>query len=241
MDAFLGGRLTLKQPKHGFRAGLDSVLLAAAADVFPGDQVLDAGCGAGVAGLCLMARVPGIHLNGIDLSEESIHLCTENAAANNIAASFVHGDVMDMPRIVGHDAFDHVISNPPFHDGTRERASPREDKARAHGFEGEYAENIGKWIGACLAVLKTKGRITLVNRAEALPATLAALDYRAGEIVIVPLWPKAGEAARRVIVTARKGAKTGAKLHPGFVLHEADGSFTSMIDAALRKGAALEV
>ena len=233
-DEFLDGSLKLLQPKTGFRAGLDSVLLAASAKVRVGDQVLDAGCGAGVAGLCLAARVPGIHLNGIDINQDAIDLCADNAARNNIAASFVHGDVVDVPRVLGHDAFDHVISNPPFHDQTRERASPDASKARAHGFEGDYAAAMEAWVHACLAVLKTKGRITLINRAEALPAMLAALDPRAGEIIVVPLWPRAGEPATRVIVAARKGTKSPAKLHSGFVLHEQGGRFTSQIDAALR-------
>lgn len=239
-DVFLGGRLTLAQAKDGFRAGLDSVLLPAAAQVEEGDQVLDAGCGAGVAGLCLLARVPDARLTGVDLNSGALRLCTENAARNGMAsrASFVEGDVFDLPSLLGRDRFDHVISNPPFHDPDRERVSPREAKAAAHAFQkGEpYAKVLGLWIASCLAVLKTKGRITMINRAEALPATLAALEGPAGAIEIIPLWPKVGEPAKRIIVRARKGSNTAAKLHPGFVLHRAEGSFTSEIDAVLRDG-----
>ena len=244
-DVFLGGKLTLSQMKDGFRAGLDSVLLPAAAQVSAGEQVLDAGCGAGVAGLCLLARVPGARLTGIDQEPEAIHLCTDNAARNGFAdtAQFIEGDVFEVARLTGHDRFDHVISNPPFHDPERERISPRIAKAAAHAIGGgePYAKALGLWIASCLSVLKTKGRITLINRAKALPATLAALEGPAGAIEVIPLWPKMGEPAKRVIVRARKGARTGAKLASGFVLHGADGAFTPEIDAVLRGGEALAV
>lgn len=239
-DEFLGGRLKLEQLKDGFRAGLDSVLLAAAAKVEPGEHVMDAGCGAGVAGLCLLARVSGVQLTGIDQEPDAIRLCTDNAARNKFAgaAQFIEGDVFDLPNLLGRDRFDHVISNPPFHDPMRERLSPRAGKAAAHALQlGEpYAAALGLWISNCLTALKTKGRITLVNRTEALPAILAALEGPTGAIEVVPLWPKKGEPARRVIVRARKGAKTGAKLASGFVLHGPDGDFTPEIDAALRDG-----
>ncbi len=242
-DVFLGGKLTLVQSKDGFRAGLDSVLLPAAAPVRAGDHVLDAGCGAGVAGLCILARVAGVQLTGVDQEPGAIRLCTDNTARNGFteSATFIEGDVFDLPELTGRDRFDHVISNPPFHDPERERISPRIAKAAAHALrQGEpYSKALGFWIAACLAVLKTKGSLTMINRAEALPATLKALEGVTGAIEVIPLWPKAGEPAKRVIVRARKGAKAAAKLHPGFVLHGADGSFTPEIDAALRDGEAL--
>ena len=38
-DGFLGGRLRILQPEKGFRAGIDSVFLAAAVPCAPGDAV----------------------------------------------------------------------------------------------------------------------------------------------------------------------------------------------------------
>lgn len=242
-DEFLGGRLRIKQPRAGFRAGLDSVLLAAAVRARAGENVLDAGAGAGVASLCLAARQPGLAIHAVDSNPDAVHLCTENIAANNLAeyVKACEGDVFDLPSLVGRDRFEHVLTNPPFHDGSRERASPDAGKAAAHGFDGAYGEAIEKWIAACLAVLKTKGMLWMINRTEAMTPTLAALEGRAGDITIVPLWPHAGEPAKRVIITARKGAKGAGRLHPGIVLHEADGKFTPEIEAALRAGEPLSL
>jgi len=70
---------------------------------------------------------------------------------------------------------------------------------------------------------------------------MAALAGRAGEIVIFPLWPKAGSAAKRIIVRARKGIASPSRIAPGLVLHTPDGRYTREAEAILRGGAALEV
>ena len=244
-DAFLGGKLMMLQARHGFRAGIDSVLLGACADVSKGSKVLDAGCGAGVAGLCLATRVFGTELTGIDKNAEAIALANRNAASNKFGnrARFLEADVFDAADAVGADQFDHVISNPPFHDAANERPSPDEGKATAHGFvdQASYREAMSKWIKGCLRTLKTKGGITLVNRIAALPAMLAALDGPTGAIEVVPLLPFDFVPAKRVIIRAKKGAKSPMVLHPGIALHQAEGGFTPQIEAALRNGAALNV
>jgi len=66
-DAFLGGRLRLRQPAAGYRAAIDPVLLAAAVPAAAGDSVADLGCGVATAGLCLLARVPGARVSGLEL------------------------------------------------------------------------------------------------------------------------------------------------------------------------------
>ena len=50
-DAFLGGRVQVLQPRKGFRAGLDAVMLAAAVPARAGDRVCELGAGVGTAGV----------------------------------------------------------------------------------------------------------------------------------------------------------------------------------------------
>ena len=69
-DKFLMGRLRLLQPLRGYRAATDPVLLAAACPATPGQSVLDLGCGAGAAALCLATRVPGLALAGLEVQPE---------------------------------------------------------------------------------------------------------------------------------------------------------------------------
>lgn len=66
-DALLSGKVRLRQPRHGYRAAVNSVVLAAAVATQPGQRVLELGCGAGAALLCLAARIPGLALTGIEI------------------------------------------------------------------------------------------------------------------------------------------------------------------------------
>ena len=53
-------------------------------------------------------------------------------------------------------------------------------------------------------------------------------------IAVLPLWPRDGEEAKRVIVQTRKGVRSPARILPGLVIHEADGSYTEAAAAVLK-------
>ena len=92
-NAFLGGRLHLWQPKNGYRAGIDPVLLAAAVPAESGQSVLELGCGAGAAVLCLAARVPGLIMTGVELQPAYAKLAERNASENGAEMDVVCADL----------------------------------------------------------------------------------------------------------------------------------------------------
>src|ERR1700738_1536182 len=96
-DAFLGGRLRLRQPKSGHRAGHDAMLLAAATPARPGDRVVDFGAGGGAAGLAVAKRVAGINLVLVEIDERLAELARGNAVSNAIAADLIVLDVTSGP------------------------------------------------------------------------------------------------------------------------------------------------
>lgn len=229
-QTFLDGKVTVGQPEDGFRSGTDAVLLAAAVPAAPGQSVLELGAGAGAAALCLLYRVPGLALTGVEIDAGLAARAQANAAANGMTAQFTTGDILDLPPSLRRD-FDHVLSNPPFHDGGQQ--SPDVARARALSDAG----SLSQWLSTGLQRTVSGGFFTAIIRADRTPEALAALGQRG--VHLLPLWPRAGMAAKRVILLARKGSRAPFALLPGLVLHEADGRYTRETDAILRDGGPL--
>ncbi len=238
-DGFLGGRLRIAQPVGGYLAGADPVMLAASCPAKPGESVLELGCGAGVALLCLGWRVTGLALSGLELQENYADLARQNAQANGLSAEIVTGDLADMPLVLRQRSFDHVIANPPYFLG----GTPAPDLGR--GTARHEATALDLWISTALKRLKPKGWLTLIQRADRLSGILCALSPHAGAVTVLPVAARHGRDAGRIIVTARKGARTPLRLLAPFVMHEKsehlqDGEdLSAEAQAVLREGAAL--
>jgi tRNA1(Val) A37 N6-methylase TrmN6 len=243
VDAFLGGRIHVVQPRGGHRAGSDAVFLAAAVPARAGERVLDVGAGVGVAGLCLLARVPRLYVTAVEIDRELCALARKNAERNGVSANFtiVNADVMGSAKShrdagLVREGYDHVIANPPFYAEGSVRAAPDKARATAHVMN---AGALAAWVRFLASYAAPKGRLTLIHRAEALGELLRLLEGRFGEVTVFPLYPNQGEAASRIIVQGRKGSRAGTKLLQGLVLHEADGRYSEAAEAVLRGGEAL--
>jgi tRNA1(Val) A37 N6-methylase TrmN6 len=242
-DAFLGGRLQVLQPATGYRAGIDGVLLAATVEREAGAHVLDVGCGVGIVGLCVAHRLPEARITMIERDEQLAALARRNVERNGFADRIrvVGADILrplkDAPELAATaERFDQVLANPPFHVEGRGTAAGDPVKAGANAMP---AGALDGWVRFMAAMARPGGRITLIHRAEALPELLSALAGRFGGSVVVPLHPRAGEPALRVLVRAVKGSRAPLELQPGLVLHNADHSFQPRIAAILRDGAGL--
>jgi len=232
-DRFLGGRIVARQPAKGFRSGLDAVMLAAAVPAGAEDNVLELGCGAAVAGLCLAARVAGCAVTGIDREASLVVLAGENASLNAMASRFrfVAGDALSPPPEL-RKAYDHVFCNPPFHAGLGQRSR---SAARAVALYDDGL--LSRWIVSGLKRVRSKGTLSVVLRADRLSEALAVLPSLG--ITIFPLWPSRDRPAARVILQARKNSRAPLGLLPGLVLHETDGRYTPEADAVLRDAGSL--
>lgn len=237
-DALLGGRLRLLQPAAGHRAAIDPVFLAAAVPAAPGELVLDVGAGVGTAALCLAAREPGCRVRGIELRPELVRLAGGNVELNGFAGrvEVMVGDLLQPPPRLAPGAFHHAMANPP-HLRAGAAAAPGDEAKAAALIEG--AAKLGDWVRFCLTMVRAKGTVTFIHRADRIEDLLGELRGRAGEIVVFPLWPGGAKPASRILVRARKGVAAPSRLAPGLVLHEPDGRYSAAAEAVLRDAAPL--
>jgi tRNA1(Val) A37 N6-methylase TrmN6 len=240
-DGFLGGRVTVLQPRAGFRSSTDAVFLAAAVPARPGESVLELGCGAGAAWLCLWARIPGLALAGLEVQPAYAALAARNAALNGAAFEVHAGDLVAMPAALRR-GYDHVMANPPYHPPGRGTAA--RDAGRAVAL-AEAETPLAHWIEAARRRLRPGGWLTLIQSAERLAEVLGALGPGWGSVAILPVAPRAGRPAGRIVLRARKGGRGALRLCAPFVVHAAarhlrDGDdHTAAARAVLREGAAL--
>jgi tRNA1(Val) A37 N6-methylase TrmN6 len=241
-DAFLDGRILVRQPAKGFRSGLDAVFLAAACLAESGHAILEAGCGAGVASFCLLARVAGATVTGVEADPALAALAQENAAANNFSERFqaVASDVSapwsSLDSQLRREGYDHVIANPPFYEHGRARLSKDGRNARSRAMQEGGLEI---WLRFLAAAARPGGAATVIHTAEALPQLLTAFEGRFGGLRILPLHPKPGAPAIRVIIRGVKGSRAPLAIETGLVLHEPDGSPSPAARAVLRDAAKL--
>jgi tRNA1(Val) A37 N6-methylase TrmN6 len=240
-DRLLDGRLILRQQASGHRVGTDALLLAAAAPPLARGLIVDAGAGVGVVGLALSLANPDADVVLLEKHPQMAALARDNVAANGLCARcrVLEADLFDFParkaaRLV--EAGDLVVTNPPFLKAGESRPSPDAARAMAHVLD---EGGIDKWLRASLALLKPGGVFVAIHRADALDALLAALAGRLGGLEILPIFPKQGEKAMRLVLRGRKGGKAPLALLQGLVLHNEDGRFTPRAEEIHRRGSRL--
>lgn len=240
-DAFLGGKLTLRQPRIGYRAGVDPVFLAASVPAKPGDRVLELGCGAGPALLCLGARVSGLHLWGVERQPDYSELARWNAESNGLDAVIETNDLRDLSAELRQMSFDHVIANPPYYDPSQR--VPAQDSGKEAGLSIETP--LADWIKAAAKRTAPRGTVTFIHRAEKLPELISGFAKYLGSVEVKPFVPRTGRDAGLVLIRGRKEGRAPFRLHAPIVLHQGsqhmtDGDdYRAEIRAILRHGGAL--
>lgn len=233
-DAFLGGRVRLWQPRVGFRSGIDAVLLAAAVPARAGEAVLELGCGAGAAAACLMARVPGVTVTGVEVQEDYAALARRNGVSEVVTA-----DLTALPADLRNRQFDHVMMNPPYFDRrtTSTAAVPGRDIARGG------ATALADWLRVGAQRLRPKGSLTVIQRTDRLREVFAALPDTLGSTILQPIQPRADREAALFLLQAVKTGRAAPRLRVPLVLHDgpahlADGDDYSTAATELLRNAA---
>lgn len=242
-DAFLSGKIHLTQPKTGFRAGSDSVLLGASVAA-NATSLLDLGCGVGTAAICAMARIPTLNALLAERDPQLSALATQNIADNNMSdratCTMLDVTATGKQRLAAGLLPDHysaVIANPPYF--ASEAGTPAPDISRA-GARAMDEGLLDKWVRTAAAAAAPKGQIIFIYRASGLAELLNAFA-RFGNVTVLPLCGRPGEAASRVLVRGIKGTRAPMVLKSPLAMHPDNGhDFTQLMQAIQRDGAALD-
>jgi len=244
-DLFLGGALSIRQPRNGYRAGTDAVLLAAliGPEVCGTGPVLDAGAGVGVVGLCVAARCPRARVVLVEREPHLVALARHNIGHNGLAERVlaIEADITRATEAleradIDSETFAAVLANPPYHDDRRSTAAESQLKAAAHQMPEEALD---AWARFMCRMAAPGGRAAMIHKAEALPRILTVFEGRFGAVSVLPIHARAGEPAIRVIVEGIKGSRAPLSIRHGLVLHGPDQDFVPEVEAIFRRGAAL--
>lgn len=235
-DYLLDKHLRIFQPTDGYRASTDAVMLSAMiGKIKKGDSILDVGSGTGAISLCLAARFQTFapQITGLELQPALAGLSNQSAAANGFEKflHYVNCDIKHKPQEIENCSFAHVITNPPYAES--DMPSPNESKALAHN---HHDFSLAGWIDFCIKMIKPQGHFYIINRAEAVDEILSAIHGKLGHIEIIPLFSKAGQKAKRVIIRAQKDNRTPTVIHSSLIIHEDNGNYTETAQKILRLG-----
>jgi len=239
-DLLLGGRVHLAQPAKGHRAGTDAVLLAASASVKPSDVVMDVGAATGAVGLMVAAREPKGRFVFVERDRELADLCRRNCRDNDVRGEVIVSDVLDKGsrQAAGlmSESADLVLTNPPFLEEGQARISPDRGRAAAHALPPGGLE---AWLKACSGLLKPKGRLVLIHRADRVAECLEVSGKWLGGIELRFVHPAADRPAIRFLLSGIKGSRAPLAVLPPVILNGPDGRFTPEAEALHRGEATL--
>ncbi|WP_254601017.1 methyltransferase [Caulobacter sp. S45] len=216
----MGGAVRLRQPKTGYRAGLDAALLAASLGLQAGERGFEAGCGVGAVLLQAAARSPHAQLVGMERDPASLALAEANIAMNALQdrVRAVEGEVGRRFPALGLAPFDVAFANPPFFDDPGALRAPSPERMGAWMAE----DGLAAWTAFLLKAVREGGRVVVVHRADRLADLLAGLGQGGGAFRIRPVHAFAGRPAKRVLVQATKAGRGPLALLPPLVLREGD-------------------
>lgn len=237
-DRLLGGRITLVQPRRGYRVAVDPFILAACVPADFAGLALDLGCGTGAVALSLAALRPAARVIGVEREPATAALARLSTEMSHLddRVRIVTADIRASSDVAPPGRFDLVLANPPYLSLNRSSTPIEPTRSTAHE---ERHGGLPEFIEAARRALGHRGVFGLIHRADRLPEVLDALVPSFGSIHMVPIWPRQGAPAERVVVLAVKGGAAPAVLHAGLVLHETDGRYTGEADRVLRGEALL--
>ncbi|WP_170926311.1 tRNA1(Val) (adenine(37)-N6)-methyltransferase [Devosia lucknowensis] len=209
------------------------------------ESLLDLGAGVGTAALVSLATGRAARADLVERDLPTAELARANLAANDLAGRgrVIAVDVAakaELRRSAGlqDNAYDIVIANPPFFGTGQGTLATDASRADARHMD---EQSLDLWLRCTAGSARANGTAIVIYPASGLGALLAAFSARFGAMTVLPLAPREGADASRVLVRGTKGSKAPLRLLPTRVMHLGEGNaFSPQFDAIFRGEAALD-
>ena len=238
-DSFLGGGIRIWQPKKGYRAGIDPILLAATVNVSAGQKVLDLGCGVGTASFAIGYRVKNVELYGIEIQKVFADLANLNSKENGIELQIECTNISNLSPNITSKNFDHVIANPPYFDRKFSVSGMNFSKEKSFG----DTCTISEWLKVAAKRAKPKGFVHFIVRSDRLMEIFTNMPNSLGSLVITPIISRKNQNAKLTILHAKKNGRAGFIISSPIILHplksDSRKKYVPKVDKVLRNGASL--
>ena len=238
-DSFLGGGIEIWQPKKGYRAGIDPILLAASVNVSAGQKVLDLGCGVGTASFAIGYRVKNVELYGIEIQKVFADLADLNSKENGIELQVECSNISNLSSNITSKNFDHVIANPPYFDRNSSVRGINSSKEKSFG----DTRPISEWLKVAAKRAKPKGFVHFIVRSDRLMEIFTNMPNSLGSLVITPVISRKNQNAKLTILHAKKNGRAGFVISSPIILHplknDSQEKYVPEVDQVLRNGASL--
>ena len=222
----LGGLMVL-QKRHGFRFGMDAVLLSDFADISPDMVYGDFGTGTGILPLLLHGRGKGRHGLGLEIQPEYADMARRTMQLNGLTEKIeiLEADVRTAWEILGERSLDAVVCNPPY--GTAGKTMPCADTGVSTA-RHQDADGLVPWFRSARRVLRGKGRFWMVYPAAKM---LEAMD-QLNEAHLTPkrfrlVYPDESRPASLALIEAMKDGRPFLEPCPPLIVNRPDGSYTA--------------
>jgi tRNA1Val (adenine37-N6)-methyltransferase len=226
VDTLFNGKLTVRQPKDGYRFSIDAVLLAGLAHARRQDRIIDLGTGCGVVPLIMAFRDSGIQVTGIEIQPELATLANMNVQSNGLSdrVRIVEGDYRDAARFFQPGSWDVILSNPPYRREASGRVNPHPQRAIARHELAGSAEDVfatGKFL------LRQGGRLAVIYPARRLDHLMVVAHrhgFSAKGLTVIHSGVRGP--GRLVFLECRKSGGEELHVSPPLFIYELDGSYT---------------
>lgn len=232
-DTIYHGRLTVVQPRSGYRFALDALLLADFARVRSGQRVVELGAGVGIVALALARRMEQGCVLAVEIQPRLAACARENVRVNRLDSVVEVWEMdwldLDPARIGGQ--VQHVIANPPYRRVGTGRMSPDPEEAVArHELKGSLASA----AKTAVRLLEAGGLFTVIFPATRLVSLLAVLEATGlapKRLRLVHSRPN--ERARLALVEARSGGGEELEILPPLWVYQEENRYSDEVEALL--------